>query len=145
MKHSRKEITLRHSAIDLYNIVLNIEKYPDFLPWCKNIIISDRKKNLIIANMSVSYKFFPIQEFTSEVEYNSRKKIIKTRYVKGPLKDLYTSWEFIELNKNEKKIIFIVKFEFKNFLHQKIAELFFPLIEVKMIESFIERANNILD
>ena len=69
---------------------------------------------------------------------------IKTTYVEGPLKDLATIWEFKNLKNNKSKILFKVKFEFKNFFHQKIAELFFPLVEIKMIKSFIERADQIL-
>ena len=145
MKQSKKEIELNYNAKDLYNIVLKIEEYPDYIPWCSKIDIVDRKKNEIKANMFVDYKLFPTQKFTSKVIYNLRNKTIKTNYVDGPLKDLFTSWEFIELDKNKTKVIFIVGFEFKNFLHQKLAEFFFPLIETKMMNSFIERADNILN
>ena len=145
MKQSKKEIELNHQAIDLYNIVLNIQEYPNYIPWCTKIEIINRKKNEILVHMTVNYKFFPTQVFTSKVVYDFKKKIIKTNYIEGPLKDLFTKWEFIKLDNNKSKIIFIIGFEFKNFFHQKIAELFFPLIEVKMINSFIERADNILD
>ena len=95
--------------------------------------------------MIVNYKFFPIQKFTSKVVYDLKNKKIKTSYVDGPLKDLFTTWEFIQLENNKAKVIFVVGFEFNNFIHQKLAELFFPLIEVKMMNSFIKRANNILN
>lgn len=145
MKKSQKEILLNHSIDDLYNIVLNIEEYPDYIPWCSNIEIINRKKNEIIANMIVNYKFLPTQKFTSKVVYSSNKKIIKTNYINGPLRDLNTTWEFLELQENKTKIIFTISFEFKNFAHQKLAELFFPLIETKMMNSFIERADDILN
>ena len=98
-----------------------------------------------MANMIVNYKFFPTQKFTSKVFYNSNKKIIKTTYIDGSLKDLHTTWEFIQIEKNKSKVVFIVGFEFKNIIHQSLAELFFPLIENKMINSFIQRADYILD
>lgn len=145
MKQSKKEVELNHCANDLYEIVLKIEKYPDYIPWCSNVEIIGRKKNEIKANMLVNYKFFPTQKFTSKVVYDSKKKLIKTSYIDGPLKDLQTTWEFVELKKTKTKVIFIVNFEFKNFIHQKLAELFFPLIEVKMMNSFIERADKILN
>ena len=145
MKQSIKEIELNHRASDLYNIVLKIEEYPDYIPWCSKIEIISRKKNIINANMIVEYKFFPIQEFMSKVEYNAEEMIIKTTYIKGPLKDLNTKWEFNKIDKEKSKIKFSVEFEFKNFFHQKVAELFFPLIEVKMMKSFINRAKDILD
>jgi coenzyme Q-binding protein COQ10 len=145
MKQSKKNIEVNHNARELYSIVLKIEEYPEYIPWCSNIEIIDRKKNEIKANMIVNYNFFPTQKFTSKVCYNFEKKQIKTNYIEGPLKDLYTTWEFVELSKNRTKIIFIVSFEFKNYMYQKLAELFFPLIEDKMIKSFIKRADNILD
>ena len=46
MKESNKEIKLNHNALDLYNIVLDIEKYPEYLPWCKKIEIIDPLKAL---------------------------------------------------------------------------------------------------
>ena len=87
--------------------------------------------------MIVDYKFFPSQKFTSNVVFNLEKMLIKTTYVEGPLKDLETFWEFKTLKKNKSKILFKVKFEFKNFFHQKIAELFFPLVESKMMSDVL--------
>ena len=145
MKQSKKEIELNHNAIDLYNIVLNIEEYPDYIPWCTKIEILNRKKNIMKANMIVNYRFFPTQEFISKIEFNEKDKMIKTSYIKGPLKNLNTRWEFKQLNKKKSNVLFTIEFEFKSFFHQKLAELFFPLIEVSMIDSFIKRAEKILD
>ena len=144
MQQSNKEIELNYKSIDLYKIVLDIEKYPDYIPWCSKIEILQRKKNQINANMIVNYKFFPSQKFTTNVYFDLDKLFIKTKYVDGPLKDLDTIWEFKDIKKNTSKILFTLEFEFKNFFHQKFAELFFPLVENKMIESFVKRADQIL-
>ena len=144
MRESKQEIELNYKAVDLFNIVLDIEKYPQYIPWCTGIEILSKKNNEIKANMIVDYKFFPSQKFTSNVVFNLDKMLIKTSYVEGPLKNLETIWAFKNLKKNKSKISFKVKFEFKNFFHQKIAELFFSLVESQMIKSFIERANQTL-
>ena len=144
MRESKQEIESNHKAVDLFKIVLDIEKYPQYIPWCSGIEILSKKNNEIKANMIVDYKFFPSQKFTSNVVFDLEKMLIKTNYVEGPLKDLTTIWEFKNLKKNKSKISFKVKFEFKNFFHQKIAELFFPLVESQMIKSFIERADQTL-
>jgi coenzyme Q-binding protein COQ10 len=145
MKQSNKEIDSKYKAIDLYKIVLDIEKYPTYIPWCSKIDILRKQKNEIEANMIVNYKFFPTQRFASKVIFNDEEFLIKTFYINGPLKDLETTWNFIQVDKNQSKVLFGVEFEFKNFLHQKLAELFFPLVEEKMINSFIKRADQILD
>ena len=145
MKQSYQEIELKHKAIDLYKIVLDIEKYPDYIPWCSKIEILKRANNEINAIMVVNYKFFPSQKFTSNVTFDLDKLFVKTKYIDGPLKDLDTLWEFTDLKKNKSRISFTVKFEFENYLYQKFAEFFLPLVENKMIESFIKRAEEILD
>ena len=145
MKQSNQAIELKHKAIDLYKIVLDIEKYPDYIPWCSKIEILQRKKNEINAIMIVDYKFFPSQKFTSNVIFDLEKLFIKTKYINGPLKDLNTIWEFKDIKKNKSKVLLSLEFEFKNFFHQKFANLFYPLVENKMIESFIKRADQILD
>ena len=145
MKTSDKQIIINHKARDLYNIVLDIEKYPDYIPWCKDIIIKSIKDNEIVADMVVNYKFFPEQIFSSHVTFDKKKLIINTNYIDGPLKNLITSWNFEKLAFNETKITFSLKFEFQKYLHQKLAELFFPLIENSMVDSFIKRANETLD
>ena len=145
MKQTKKEIELNHSALDLYKIVLDIEEYPNYIPWCTKIEIIDKNKNQITANMIVNYSFFPTQKFTSRVTWDDKKKIINTKYIQGPLKDLFTEWSFLEINNNNSRVILNAGFEFKDFIHQKIALIFFPLIEDKMIKSFINRAEELLN
>ena len=145
MKSSKQEIIINHRAKDLYKIVLDIEKYSEYIPWCKKIIIKTRSKNEMLADMIVSYRYFLPQTFTSHVMFDSNKLLINTNYIKGPLKDLSTEWLFKKLEIKKTKIIFNVKFEFQRLLHQKLAELFFGLIENKMIDSFKKRADEILD
>ena len=115
MKQSNQKIEINHSAIGLYNIVLDIEKYPNYIPWCSTIEILNRKKNEINANMVVNYKFFPSQQFTSNVIFDLDNLFIKTKYIDGPLKNLYTLWKFQEIKKNKTIIVFTIEFEFKNF------------------------------
>ncbi len=145
MKSSKQEIIINHRAKDLYKIVLDIEKYSEYIPWCKNIIIKTRSKNEMLADMIVYYRYFLPQTFTSHIMFDSNKLLINTNYIKGPLKDLSTEWLFKKLEIKKTKIIFIIKFEFQRLLHQKMAELFFGLIENKMIDSFKKRADEILD
>ena len=145
MKSSKQEIIINHRAKDLYKIVLDIEKYSEYIPWCKKIIIKTRSKNEMLADMIVCYRYFLPQTFTSHVMFDSSKLLINTNYIKGPLKDLSTEWIFKKLEIKKTKIIFIVKFEFQRLLHQKMAELFFGFIENKMIDSFKKRADEILD
>ena len=145
MKNSQREEIIYHSAQKLFNIVLDIESYPEYIPWCTKMVVNQKKNNEIYADMFVKYKFILVKKFGSHVKFNKNKLTIQTSYIEGPLKDLKTDWKFEQINKNKSKIIFEVNFEFKNYIHQKLAETFYPLIEKKMIESFKKRADNLLD
>ena len=143
MKNSIREEIINHPAKKLFDIVLDIESYPEYIPWCTRMVVNQRKNNEIFADMFVEYKFIVAQKFGSHVKFDRNKLKIETNYIEGPLKDLTTNWKFEEIKNSKSKIIFKVNFEFKNFIHQKIAETFYPLIENKMIQSFKERADNI--
>ena len=145
MKESNKSIEFNYNAKKLFDIVLDIEKYPDYIPWCKKINILKRNKNSIKANMIVNYKLLPTQQFISIVTYDEKNLLIETQYIEGPLKNLDTIWQFVKIKKNKTIVNFNIKFEFKNFFHQKISEVFFSLVENKMMESFEKRAKKILN
>ena len=145
MKLSKKEINLNYNAKDLFNIVLDLEKYPEFIPWCSKMKIHSKNNKEIYADMYVFYKFILPQKFGSHVIFDKKKLLINTIYIDGPLKDLKTNWQFNKLSSSKTELIFSVRFEFKKFLHQKVAETFYPLIENTMIESFKKRADQILN
>ncbi len=145
MKNSKREEVISHSATKLFNIVIDIEKYPEYIPWCTKMIINQRNKNEIFADMYVKYKFILSQKFGSHVKFDKNNLTIETSYIEGPLTDLTTKWKFEEIDKKNSKIFFDVNFKFKNNIHQKVAETFYPLIENKMINSFKKRADETLD
>ena len=145
MKNSIREEAVSHSAKKLFDIVIDIESYPEYIPWCTLMVVNERKNNEIYADMYVQYKFVLAQKFGSRVKFDSNKLTIETNYTEGPLKDLTTNWKFEKIEDKKSKIIFNVNFEFKNFIYQKVAETFYPLIENKMINSFKERADSFLD
>ena len=145
MKSSQQETIINYAAKDLFKIVLDIEKYPEFIPWCYSIDIKSKSKNEILADMIVHYNFFPRQTFSSHVLFNKKQLFINTNYIDGPLKDLRTKWFFKNLEPKKTKILFSIKYEFKKLLLQEISELFLGLIENKMIDSFKKRADEILD
>ena len=126
MKASNKSIEFNYNAKELFDIVLDIEKYPDYIPWCKKINILKKNKNSIKANMIVNYKLLPTQQFISIVTYDEKNLLIKTQYIEGPLKNLDTIWKFVKIEKNKTIVNFNIKFEFKNFFIKKYLKFFIP-------------------
>jgi len=144
MKISKQEIIINHPAKKLFDIVLDIEKYPEFLPWCSSVYIHSRTKNNIIGDLFIHYNFIK-KTFTSDVKFDSNNLIINIIYIKGPLKNLQNHWKFEKIQNKRTKVHFDIKFEFKNIFYQKMSEFFFDLIQNKMIQSFKKRADNVLN
>ena len=144
MKISKQEVIINHPAKSIYEIVLDIEKYPEFIPWCSAVRIRSKTKKNIIADLLVNYKYFQ-KTFTSDVRFDSNNLIINIIYIEGPLKNLQNQWKFEKVEDKKTKVHFKIKFKFKNVIYQKITELFFDLIENKMIQSFKKRADEILN
>ena len=115
MKNSKREEIVSHSAKKLFNIVLDIQSYPEYIPWCTKMVVNEKKSDEIFADMYVKYKFILTQKFGSHVKFNKKELTIQTSYLEGPLKDLKTNWKFEEVKKNKS---FIAK-EAKTFTEEK--------------------------
>ena len=98
MKNSIREEIINHPAKKLFDIVIDIESYPEYIPWCTRMVVNERKNNEILADMYVQYKFIVAQKFGSHVKFNRDKLKIETNYIEGPLKDLTTTWKFEAIN-----------------------------------------------
>ena len=143
MPGSSQQKILNYNAKDLYKLVLDIEKYPDFLPWCMDSRIIRDNKSKIIADLVIQYKYFN-GTFRSFVNYNNKDLTISIKYTEGALKTLYTNWAFIKLKKYLTLIKFDVELRFKFIPFNKLLDRFYESIEDKIIINFEKRAAKIL-
>ena len=125
MKSSNREEIVDHDAKGLFDIVLDIESYPYFIPWCSAMRIHSKNKNEIYADMVVWYKYFMPQTFGSHVTFDKKKLSISTTYIEGPLKDLKTSWIFESLKKIKLVSILMLNLSLNDFFIKKLLKLFF--------------------
>ena len=117
--------------------------FNNLIPWCSDSIIIDKKKNKIIADLTVSYKLFN-ETFRSFVNFNKKNLNININYTEGPLKSLQTNWQFKKINNNKTEVIFDIDIIFKFWFFNKLLKNFYNLIEDKMIEAFEKRAFDLL-
>ena len=143
MAPAKQKKILLYNSLDLYKIVLDIEKYPEFIPWCEASRIIENKNNIIIADLLIRYKYFN-EKFRSFVKYNKNDLKISVEYTEGPLKTLFTNWKFNEINKKKTLVEFEIDFEFKFNPLQLLINNFYKVVENKMIQAFEKRANDIL-
>ncbi len=131
---------LPYSAAQMFDLVADIEHYPDFLPWCKDARILSRKTDVVLADLVIGYKLFQ-EKFTSEVILKRPSAII-VHYRSGPLSHLSNAWEFKNVVGRKKacELSFCVDFDFHSPLLRVAMSLFFDKALSKMVEAFETRA-----
>ena len=141
----KKNITKKFCyPIDLIeNLILDIDNYKKFLPWCTNSKIISKKKNKnsieIIADLEIGYSFAK-DVYTSYVKYDRMTKKITVKAIDGPLKTLENIWILNEINENECEIEFFINLELKNIILNKMLDKMFDIGFKKILNSFEKRA-----
>ena len=143
-----KASVTRHIARDkqtLIDFVLDIEKYPEFIPFCIDSKVyetndeGDVKK--IIADLTIGKRPF-IDTYKSDVRYDKKNHSIYVTNIDGPLKHLENNWKFIEKD-NLTEVKFEVDFEIKNKFLNLIMEKSFQFGLNKIADAFQKRAEEI--
>ena len=129
----------------LINLVLDIEKYPEFVPFCNDAKVYERKEQgdllLIIADLTIG-KGLLKDTYKSDVKFNKKKDYIHVTNLDGPLKHLENKWQFNEKNKIT-EVSFEVDFELKNKLLNVIMTKSFQFGLDRIANAFEKRANDL--
>ena len=130
---------------DLINLVLDIEKYPEFVPFCyaAKIYETSEKNNQIkiIADLTIGKGPFK-DTYKSDVRFNKNEDIIFVTNIQGPLNHLENKWYFIQKKENT-EISFDINFEIENRFLNIIMEKSFQFGLNKIADSFQKRANDL--
>ena len=126
----------------LIEMVLDIERYPEFVPWCIEGKIQDKTESVDLIMLKGDLKVgksFLNETFSSHVSYYKEKDKIIVTNLDGPLKYLKNEWLFKEIN-NGTQLEFLIDFELKNPILNSIMKKSFELGLNKIAKSFEERA-----
>lgn len=129
---------LPYSAEQIYDLVADVARYPEFLPWVVATRVRSNSETEMVADMLVGFSMIK-EKFTSRVE-KQRPTQIHVHYVDGPLRDLDNVWQFRALGEDACEIVFDVKFAFRNPLFEKLAGQYFDKAFRKMVAAFETRA-----
>jgi coenzyme Q-binding protein COQ10 len=109
--------TVPHSPEQMFDLVADVERYPEFLPLCDALTIRNRKerdgKILLIADMTVGYKAIR-ETFTTQVLLNKAEQAIDVKYIDGPFKYLDNRWRFQDGENGGCVVDFFIDYEFKS-------------------------------
>jgi len=126
----------------LINLVLDIEKYPEFVPFCMGAKVHEKKEKgnvlLIVGDLTIGKGPFK-DIYKSDVKYNKKEDSIFVTNLDGPLKHLENTWHFKEKN-NVTEISFEVDFELKNEFLNIVMTKSFQFALDKIAEAFQKRA-----
>lgn len=137
--HAEKKF-LPYTPQELFDLVADIERYPEFLPWCVGTRIRSREGNLVVADMIIGYKAFR-ERFTSKVTLTPATRI-DVAYSEGPFKYLTNHWIFVPEAAGT-TIDFFVDFEFRSRILQALIGVVFGEAVRIMVNAFERRAQAI--
>jgi coenzyme Q-binding protein COQ10 len=107
-----------HSAADMFDLVADIEHYPDFVPLCRSLSVRKRTsagegKEVIVADMTVAYKIVR-ETFTSRVTLDRQKLEILVEYLEGPFQKMNNRWSFRPAGEGACEVEFFIIYEFRS-------------------------------
>ena len=138
MPNHREHKILPYSPGQMFALVMDIESYPEFLPWCAGARVNARHTDYLMADVMVGYKIFR-EKFSSRVNFVQDQEI-HVEYLDGPLKHLTNDWIFLPEKPGQCLVDFRIDFEFENRLLQGLIESFFDKALSRMMDAFEARA-----
>lgn len=145
--HAEKR-RVAYAADDMYALVADVERYPEFLPWTAACRVRSRKpapdggpnEEIIDADLMISFKVFR-ERFGSRVRLRPSERKIDVEYLDGPFKYLNNHWYFFENEDGSTTIDFFVDFEFKSKLLQSLIGVVFNEAMQRIVAAFERRAD----
>jgi coenzyme Q-binding protein COQ10 len=109
---------VQHSAADMFDLVADVDHYPEFVPLCRSLEVRKRTedgegRDLIVADMTVAYKFIR-ETFTSRVTLDRAKLEILVEYLEGPFEKMNNRWSFRPAGERACEVEFSIAYEFRS-------------------------------
>ena len=138
---------VQHRAEQMFDLVADVERYPEFVPLCQALKIRQRKQNpdgteTIVADMTVSFKLVK-ETFTSEVTLDKPHLKILVRYLKGPFSNLENRWSFEAKGEEVCEVGFFIAYEFKSRMLATLMGAMFDAAFSRFSAAFEKRADMI--
>ena len=134
------------SPDQMFALVADVERYPEFLPLCEALAVRSRKerdgKALLVADMTVGYKAIR-ETFTTQVLLNEGERAIDVKYLDGPFRYLDNRWRFNPLPDGGCEVHFFIDYEFKSRILGAVMGSMFDRAFRMFSEAFEERARKI--
>ncbi len=137
---------VRHSPEDMFALVADIERYPEFVPMCERLVVRSRRErqgvSLLVAEMTVGYKAIS-ETFITQVVLKPAQMRIDVKYVEGPFRYLDNRWVFMPVEHGGCDVEFFIDYEFKSRVLGMVMGTMFDRAFRMFTEAFEKRADAI--
>lgn len=138
---------VRHKATDMFDLVADVERYPEFVPLCSALKLRSRKveadgTTVLIADMTVAYKLVR-ETFRSRVRLDRNKLQILVDYLDGPFSRMENRWQFVPVEENLSDIKFFISYEFRSRVLAMLMGAMFETAFRRFAVAFERRADAI--
>ncbi|MGB7287417.1 MAG: type II toxin-antitoxin system RatA family toxin [Salaquimonas sp.] len=146
MPSFEKRHPVNHSAKNMFDLVADVECYPEFLPLCEGLTVKSKRqkgnKTLLVADMTVGYKAIR-ETFSSQVMLDPDAQQINVKYINGPFKYLDNRWMFETSGEGSCTVVFFIDYEFKSKMLGLLMGSMFETAFKRFTKAFEERADEI--
>jgi len=145
--HAERRV-VAYSADQMYGLIADVGRYPEFLPWCsaariRSIVsLPDGTGQVMEADLVVSFKVFR-ERFGSRVTLHPAERRIDVEYLEGPFKFLKNHWLFLPMGEDRCEVDFFVDFEFRSVVLQKLIGIVFHEAMQRVVRAFERRAEEL--
>ncbi|NLY64312.1 MAG: type II toxin-antitoxin system RatA family toxin [Alcaligenaceae bacterium] len=134
----QRSVLLPYKASQMFDLVADVEKYPEFMPWCGGAAIRETFEGGMVASVTISLAKIK-QTFTTRNTHTYPDKI-ELQLIDGPFSKLNGTWEFIALDEDACKVLFTLEYAFNNKALELLVGPVFNRIANSFIDSFTKRA-----
>ena len=147
MPHFSNKRRVHHSAADMFDLVADVERYPEFVPMCQELrvrerIPSDSGIETVIADMTVAFKLVR-ETFRSRVTLDRPKLQILVEYLQGPFSRMQNRWTFQPIGERSCQVEFFIDYEFKSRMLALLMGAMFDAAFRRFASAFEARADQI--
>ena len=136
-----------HSADQMFDLVADVERYPEFVPLCQSLTVRQRTPRpdcteIVVADMTVSFKLVR-ETFTSRITLDRAGLKITVEYLKGPFSHLENRWTFRPTGERTCEVSFFISYEFKSRMLAMLMGTMFDAAFQRLAAAFEKRADAI--
>jgi len=132
---------LPYTPDQMFTLVADVARYPEFLPWCVGARIREQTPDMVLADLMIGFKMVR-EKFTSRVHLDRAAKRIDVEYINGTFRELENHWTFYPTDAGC-RIEFFLEFEFSSLMLQKLIGMLFHEAVRRMVSAFETRAKQL--